>query len=329
MGCLVLAALAAVWVARAVRPPRAARAGVPDRGDPRHQRGPRHRPPAGRAGSDPQPGGLRRPDPPPGNGPLAQGRGVRGAPGRLPSWPCCSFSRRAASSRTCWSCPRASRSGTSPGRSRPRASRRRRTSSAPPPARTWPGASGSSPIRSRGTSSPTPTRSPRASAWRRSSGGWSSASGSEAGTADVVARARQRGMSLHQLVTLASIVEKEAALAAERPIIAARVPQPAPARHAAPGRSDRLLRPGQGRTAAHARGSPGRPPVQHLQEPRPAAGADRQPGPGRHRRGPRAGQRALPLLRGHRRPGASLLDDSGGAQPGGSAVPAVPARARS
>jgi UPF0755 protein len=42
----------------------------------------------------------------------------------------------------------------------------------------------------------------------------------KAGTPDVVARARQRGLSLHQLVTLASIVEKEAALAWERPIIA-------------------------------------------------------------------------------------------------------------
>jgi len=42
----------------------------------------------------------------------------------------------------------------------------------------------------------------------------------KAGTADVVARARRRGLSLHQLVTLASIVEKEAALAWERPIIA-------------------------------------------------------------------------------------------------------------
>ena len=41
-----------------------------------------------------------------------------------------------------------------------------------------------------------------------------------AGTAEVVARARQRGMSLHQLLTLASIVEKETALAAERPIVA-------------------------------------------------------------------------------------------------------------
>jgi UPF0755 protein len=41
-----------------------------------------------------------------------------------------------------------------------------------------------------------------------------------AGTVDVVTRARQRGLSLHQLVTLASIVEKEAALAAERPVIA-------------------------------------------------------------------------------------------------------------
>jgi peptidoglycan lytic transglycosylase G len=41
-----------------------------------------------------------------------------------------------------------------------------------------------------------------------------------AGTADVVARALERGMSLHQLVTLASIVEKETSLAAERPIVA-------------------------------------------------------------------------------------------------------------
>jgi UPF0755 protein len=41
-----------------------------------------------------------------------------------------------------------------------------------------------------------------------------------AGTADVVARAQQRDLSLHQVVTLASIVEKETALAAERPIIA-------------------------------------------------------------------------------------------------------------
>jgi UPF0755 protein len=41
-----------------------------------------------------------------------------------------------------------------------------------------------------------------------------------AGTADVVSRARQRGMTLHQLLTLASIVERETAIAAERPIIA-------------------------------------------------------------------------------------------------------------
>src|SRR5262245_12560967 len=42
----------------------------------------------------------------------------------------------------------------------------------------------------------------------------------KAGTPDVVERARQRGLTPHQLVTLASIVEKEAALAEERPIIA-------------------------------------------------------------------------------------------------------------
>lgn len=42
----------------------------------------------------------------------------------------------------------------------------------------------------------------------------------KAGTPELLERARQRGLSLHQLVTLASIVEKEAALADERPIIA-------------------------------------------------------------------------------------------------------------
>ena len=40
------------------------------------------------------------------------------------------------------------------------------------------------------------------------------------GTPEVVARARERGLTLHQLITLASIVEKAAALASERPIIA-------------------------------------------------------------------------------------------------------------
>jgi UPF0755 protein len=40
------------------------------------------------------------------------------------------------------------------------------------------------------------------------------------GSAETVARAAQRGLTLHQLITLASIVEREAALAAERPIIA-------------------------------------------------------------------------------------------------------------
>jgi UPF0755 protein len=39
-------------------------------------------------------------------------------------------------------------------------------------------------------------------------------------TADVVERARARGLTLHELVTLASIVEKETAVPEERPIIA-------------------------------------------------------------------------------------------------------------
>lgn len=39
--------------------------------------------------------------------------------------------------------------------------------------------------------------------------------------ADIVARARARGLTLHQLLTLASIVEREAVLPSERPLIAA------------------------------------------------------------------------------------------------------------
>jgi UPF0755 protein len=40
-------------------------------------------------------------------------------------------------------------------------------------------------------------------------------------TPDVLGRARGRGLSLHEVLTLASIVEKEAAVAQERPVIAA------------------------------------------------------------------------------------------------------------
>ena len=102
------------------------------------------------------------------------------------------------------------------------------------------------------------------------------------------------------------------------------LPEPPPAGHAPPGRSDRRLRARQGRAGAHPRRSPGRPSVQHLQEPGAPAGTDRESGPGRDRRGPRAGQRPLPLLRGRGRPGALLLHDPRGARPGRGALPSVP-----
>jgi UPF0755 protein len=38
-------------------------------------------------------------------------------------------------------------------------------------------------------------------------------------TPEIVARARDRGMSVHQLLTLASIIEREAAVREERPVI--------------------------------------------------------------------------------------------------------------
>ena len=146
-----------------------------------------------------------------------------------------------------------------------------------------------------------------------------------AGTAEVVARARQRGLSLHQLVTLASIVEKEAALAAERPVIARvflnrlRLDMPL---QADPTVAYALAKEGRAPTREDLQidhpfntyrnrglppgpiGSPGRAAIDAVLEPANVA---------------------VPLLRGHRRPGASLLHDPRGAQPGRGAVPAVPA----
>ena len=103
--------------------------------------------------------------------------------------------------------------------------------------------------------------------------------------------------SAEQAVVLASIVEKETAVAEERPAHCRRLPQPAVAGHAAPGRRHRGLRrdrrqaaPG---AAAVARGPLAGEPLQHLPPARPAAGAHRQSGAGP--RSPRSCSRRRPM----------------------------------
>ena len=80
--CLVLAALGAVGIVLGSAAPEGAGAGPPHGGDPRHPGGPRHRPAPGRAGRDPERDRLHRARLLPGDGPLPEGRRVRGAPGR-------------------------------------------------------------------------------------------------------------------------------------------------------------------------------------------------------------------------------------------------------
>ena len=106
---------------------------------------------------------------------------------------------------------------------------------------------------------------------------WSSAS-SQPSALDLRAEAAARKLSLREVVTLASLIEKETAAPEERPLVSAVYRQSAEARHAAPVRPDRDLRADAGAPMARqpdAAGPSVQLAVQHLPVRGIAAGSDR------------------------------------------------------
>src|SRR5258705_115420 len=104
----------------------------------------------------------------------------------------------------------------------------------------------------------------------------------------------------------------------------ARVLESAEDQHAAAGRPHGSVRDRQGAASAYARRSGDGPSLQHVPPARPAAGADRQPGPRRNRSGPRPGAREVPVLRRDGRSSSLLLGFARRAQRGRRPVPARP-----
>ena len=92
------------------------------------------------------------------------------------------------------------------------------------------------------------------------------------------ARAAERGLSVREAVTLASVIQRETGSGAEHALVSAVLQQPAPDRHAASERPHRHLRPRAGRRVRRqpdARQHAGRLAVQHLPLRWAAAGSDR------------------------------------------------------
>ena len=134
------------------------------------------------------------------------------------------------------------------------------------------------------------------------------------GTPEVVARARRRGLTLHQLITLRLDRGEGSCARLERPIIARVFLNRLRAGHAAPGRSDRRLRDVP-RRDGRPRGSDLQTdhPLQHLQEPRGLPpGPIGNPGRSTVDAVLEPANARYPVLRRHRRPVALLLDDPGG-----------------
>ena len=103
-------------------------------------------------------------------------------------------------------------------------------------------------------------------------------------TAERLARAKALGLDAHGLLTLASIIEREAVDPDERRLDLGGVLEPPAPGHAAAGRSHRAVRGRQGAAHAHAQRPGDRQSLQHVRAPRAAAGPDREPGPAGHRR---------------------------------------------
>ncbi len=109
---------------------------------------------------------------------------------------------------------------------------------------------------SRGTCSRTPTRCPGGPRRRAPSAPWSSGS-SRCSRPRLRAAAEARGLTVRQLVTLASIVEKETAQGGRTSARGGRLLEPSEARHGPAVRSDRDLRAAarQGRSPATCAGT--------------------------------------------------------------------------
>ena len=113
--------------------------------------------------------------------------------------------------------------------------------------------------------------------------------------------ARERNLTRYDVLIIASMVEREAQLAKERPLIAAVMLQPPQGGHPARHRRHHPL-PDQQLVAAAARlRARARHAVQHAHAPRPAADADRQPGPRVDQGGRQPGEGQVPVLRAQAR----------------------------
>ena len=114
---------------------------------------------------------------------------------------------------------------------------------------------------------------------------------------DAENRAREAGFTLHQVVTIASIIEKETGIEEEKPIVSAVIRRRTGPRHAAPDGPDGDLRGEAIRRDGDGEGPADGGTVQHLPEPGAAPGADLQPGARGARRRPESVDVGVPLLR--------------------------------
>ncbi len=93
-------------------------------------------------------------------------------------------------------------------------------------------------------------------------------------------RAHKANLTDYDVVIIASMIEREARVAAGAAAGRGRHLEPAQEGHAAADRRDHPVRAGRDQAGAHVRGPQDRLALQHLQERRPAADTHRQPRPG-------------------------------------------------
>ena len=143
-------------------------------------------------------------------------------------------------------------------------------------------------------------------------------------TAERLARAKALGLDAHGLLTLASIIEREAVDPDERRLISAvfwnRLHLDMPLQ-ADPTVQYAVAK--ERRTLTRSDLATDNPYNTYVRRGLPP-GPDREPGPAGHRRRARSRAGQVPLLRRARRSPTHLLDDDGRAQRGGVALPAVP-----